>query len=338
MAGLGLNITKRGFRSSPFTTQHRVTTLVAVEHRAFQARYAGIFNDAWRHYDVLANVAFLHPALQNFFGLSNETIRDTALPLKYYRVRYSYTSADLMLRKRAIHNKFSIAAGPSIFYYWNNNDRNTGRILDYATDYGLDSFRVFTPKFYAGGKLAIDFRSIDNILLPTRGIRFHADGLAQTGLNEETLPYFRAVGDLTVFAPLSDNKRFILSLRGGGGHIFSEGAEYWQMLTLGANNYLRGYRKDRYSGTSLAYGSAELRWRVARFKTKLLPGELGLIGFQDVGRVWLRGERSNKWHTAYGGGVYFTPFNSVLISVMGAMSDEEQLLNVSVGTGLNIVF
>lgn len=230
MAGLGATITKRGFRSDPFTRQHRLTTLVAFEYRAFQARYSGTFNDAWRHYDVLASATVLHPALQNFYGLGNETMRDATLPLSFYRVRYSYTAADLLLRKRAVHNKFSIALGPSVFYYWNNNDRNTGRILNYAADYGLDSSRIFSPKFYAGGKLAIDFNSIDKLLLPTRGIRFHLDGVAQTGLNEQTQPFFRAQSDLSIYAPLSSNKRFILTLRSGGGHIFSDGFEYWQAL------------------------------------------------------------------------------------------------------------
>jgi hypothetical protein len=338
MAGLGARITKRGFRADPFTTQHHLSTLIAFQYRAYQARYTGTFNDAWRHFDVLANAAVLHPALQNFFGLGNETKRDTALPLKFYRVRYSYATADLMLRKRAIHNKLSIALGPSLFYYWNNNDRNTGRILNYASDYGLDSSRIFSPKFYAGGKLTADFNSIDNPLLPTRGIRFRLEGLGQTGLNEQTLPYFRAQSDLTIYSPLSDNKRFILTLRGGGGHIFSDSFEYWQALTLGANNYLRGYRKSRFSGSGMAYGSAELRWRLTRFRTRILPAEFGLVGFQDVGRVWLRGEDSDKWHLSYGGGIYFTPFNAVLISILGAKSDEEQITNISIGAGLNIVF
>jgi hypothetical protein len=338
MAGIGLHITKRGFRSDPYTIQHRLSTLIAFQNQAYQIRYNGTFNDAWRHFDVLANASLLHPALQNFFGMGNETTYDTSLPLKYYRVRYSYASADLLLRKRAIHNRFSVSLGPSIFYYWNNNDRNTGRILDYAADYGLDSTRIFSPKFYAGGKLAADFNSIDNVLLPTRGLHLSAEGVAQTGLNESTLPLYRAQGDISLFAPLSDNKRFILALRGGGGHIFSDGYEYWQLLTIGANNYLRGFRKNRFSGTSAAYGSAELRWRIVNLRSRILPGEFGLIGFQDVGRVWLRGEESAKWHAAYGGGFYFTPFNSVLISVLGAKSEEEQLINISIGTGLNLVF
>jgi hypothetical protein len=338
LIGLGVAVTKRGFRAEPYSSMQRITTLFALQQQAYQIRYAGVFNDLVRHYDLQINAALLDPALQNFFGLGNETKRDTLLPLKYYRVRYSYVSGDVLIRKRAIHNKLSIAAGPSFFYYWNNNDRNSGRILSYPERYGLDSTQVYSPKIYGGGKIAIDFNSIDNLLLPTRGVRFHAEGLAQTGLNEDTQPYYRAQSDVTLYAPLSDNKRFILALRGGGGHIFNDSYEYWQALTLGANNYLRGYRKNRFSGSSMAYGSAELRWRVAQVKSHFLPGEFGLVGFQDVGRVWVKGESSDKWHLSYGGGFYYTPYNSVLLSVLGAMSEEERLVNISIGAGLNITF
>jgi hypothetical protein len=57
-----------------------------------------------------------------------------------------------------------------------------------------------------------------------------------------------------------------------------------------------------------------------------------------VGRVWVKGEKSNKWHLDYGGGFYYTPYNAVLISVLGAMSEEERLINISIGAGLNITF
>ncbi len=141
------------------------------------------------------DIGVLHPALQNFFGLGNETrTQYHAFRLAIIAFVIPMCQRDLLLRKRAVNNKFSVALGPSVFYYWNNNDRNTGRILDDAADYGLDSSRIFSPKFYGGGKLAMDFNTIDNILLPTRGIRFHADGVAQTGLNEEyptLLPHAR---------------------------------------------------------------------------------------------------------------------------------------------------
>jgi hypothetical protein len=38
----------------------------------------------------------------------------------------------------------------------------------------------------------------------------------------------------------------------------------------------------------------------------VVPGELGVLGFTDVGRVFLKGESSDVWHTGVGGGVWFS--------------------------------
>jgi hypothetical protein len=35
-----------------------------------------------------------------------------------------------------------------------------------------------------------------------------------------------------------------------------------------------------------------------------LPGELGVFGLADLGRVYLAGEHSDRWHGAVGGGVW----------------------------------
>jgi hypothetical protein len=36
---------------------------------------------------------------------------------------------------------------------------------------------------------------------------------------------------------------------------------------------------------------------------------MGVFGLSDVGRVWLTGESSDKWHTAFGGGLWFAYLN-----------------------------
>jgi len=63
-----------------------------------------------------------------------------------------------------------------------------------------------------------------------------------------------------------------------------------------------------------------------------------VIGFDDIGRVWVKNEDSKKWHNAYGAGFYFTPYEYVLISATVAFSKEENLFNFSVGTKFNITF
>jgi outer membrane protein assembly factor BamA len=143
---------------------------------------------------------------------------------------------------------------------------------------------------------------------------------------------------MTVHAALSDPARVVAVLKLGGGHIFSKQYEYFQALNLGANNFLRGFRKNRFSGNSLAYGSLELRIKLFDSKSYVVPGPVGIIGFNDVGRVWLKGEDSKKWHYSYGGGFYYAAYSYALISFTMAYSKEEKLFNFSLGTRFNITF
>jgi outer membrane protein assembly factor BamA len=127
-------------------------------------------------------------------------------------------------------------------------------------------------------------------------------------------------------------------VRLGGGRIFSKTYEYFQALSLGANNFLRGFRKDRFAGTGLLYGSVELRMKLFESKSYILPGAVGITAFNELGRVWLEGEHSRTWHHSYGGGLYYAAYNLVLLSANIAFSKEDQLFNFSIGTRFNITF
>jgi hemolysin activation/secretion protein len=127
-------------------------------------------------------------------------------------------------------------------------------------------------------------------------------------------------------------------LRLGGGKIYSKNYEYFQALNLGANNFLRGFRKNRFSGSSLAYGTLELRAKLFNSKSYIFPGPVGLIAFNENGRVWVKNEESKKWHHSYGGGFYYAPYNTALLSATIGFSPEERIFNFSVGTKFNITF
>ena len=87
-----------------------------------------------------------------------------------------------------------------------------------------------------------------------------------------------------------------------------------------------------------AYGSLELRVKLFEVKSYFLPGPLGITGFYDIGRVWLKGESSRIWHSAYGGGVYFVPFNKFMVSASVGFAAQERLFNVTLGTKVNLTF
>jgi hypothetical protein len=49
-------------------------------------------------------------------------------------------------------------------------------------------------------------------------------------------------------------------------------------------------------------------------------------------------ESSHQWHNGLGGGIYFVPFNMMIISATIAFSKENNLVNVSTGAKVNISF
>ena len=144
---------------------------------------------------------------------------------------------------------------------------------------------------------------------------------------------------MTVYASLSDPAKIIAVLGLGGGHIFNKEFDFFQAMSLGAgNNNLHGFRKNRYLGRSVAYASLELRLKVGEIKSYLIPGPFGITGFYDIGRVWMTNQPSRTWHSAYGGGIYFIPFNLFVVSFTAGFTPQEKLLNFNLGSRINVTF
>jgi hypothetical protein len=326
-----------GFRSDPYQTENRFFAAYAFKG-AFKLLYTGEFNSVFRSTDILIRAEYISPTLNNFFGLGNTTKIDRSKDLNYYRVRYKYVDAALLLRKRYFDNKVHIFAGPYYYHYWNREQDNQGKILEKPSMIGLDSLQVYANKYYLGGKLGIEINNLNSELFPTRGIQWNTEFSTLAGLSPKSQPLTKITSDMSVYASLSSPATLVAVIRLGGGHIFTKNFEYFQALNIGANNVLRGFRKNRFSGGSLAYGSIEMRVKMFESKWYILPGDVGILGFIDAGRVWMKNETSHLWHSALGGGFYYVPFNMVLISASVAYSKEESLFNFSLGTKINITF
>ena len=205
---------------------------------------------------------------------------------EFYRVRYNYIEAEALLRKRPF-NIVSLGVGPKFFHYWNRPDDNTNKILSDLPSLGLDSARVFSTKTYVGGKAFLLINNLNNELLPTRGIYWNTELNALYGAGSRSNTFSSITSDLTLYSSLRDPAKLVAVVKAGAGRIFSKDYEYFQALNLGQNNFLRGFRKNRFAGTGVAYGSFELRYELFESKSYILPGAVGLIGFEEVGRVWV---------------------------------------------------
>ncbi len=337
MAGIGFSRKTFGFRKDPYSTNQKLSSLYAISSGAYKVLYQGEFNQVAGKNDIVVNGELAKPTLNNFFGIGNFTKIDGANDVTYYRVRYNYIYADVMLRRR-LAGIVNISAGPTFYKYWNHLRDNKNKILSAPSLVGLDSMNVYETKVYAGGKLAIKVNNVNNELLPTRGVLWNTEFSALAGMNRNSRPLTSLTSDMTVYSSLTDPARVVSVLRLGGGHIFSKNYEYFQALNIGQNNFLRGFRKNRFSGSSLAYGSLSLLVKLFDSKSYIFPGSVGLLAFDDVARVWAANQSSNKWHNSIGGGLYYSPFNMVLISAAVGFSEEEILFNFSIGTKFNLTF
>lgn len=339
LIGAAATFSTHGFRKAPYASRQRLSALVAINRKAYQLKYSGEFNHLIRNYDLLVRADLYNPALTNFFGLGNETKLNPSKDWDFYRTRYDYLNGDVMLRKRFLNDSImSFSIGPGFYSYWYAPGPNENRILENPAAAGIDPASVYDTKHYAGGRAVFTINNIPDEMVPERGIKWITEFVAQRPLNNSAKPYTRLLSMLDLYAELSSSRRLLGALHFGGGHIFSENFEYFQALTLGSNNYLRGYRRNRFAGSSMAYGSAELRYKLFNFNTYLLKGDFGLVGFGDMGRVWMKGEDSDKWHRSYGGGIYVIPYNYMMVSAVLGVSEEDKMFNVSVGTSINLVY
>jgi hypothetical protein len=92
-------------------------------------------------------------------------------------------------------------------------------------------------------------------------------------------------------------------------------------------------RENRYAGNSSLFASSELRLFLTHFFF-LAPGDFGVFGLGDVGRVYLDGEESDVWHAAAGGGIWASLLDRAnTMSLALARSEERTGFYLTVGFG-----
>jgi hypothetical protein len=121
-----------------------------------------------------------------------------------------------------------------------------------------------------------------------------------------------------------------LALRVGGRALSGDYA-WFDAAAIGGNNS-RAYRSRRFTGDSSLYTSASLRGWLGTIGKSLVALRVGVVGFGDIGRVWLDGEDSTTWHPSLGGGLLLQPVGApMLLHAIAANGREGTRLRVGIG-------
>jgi hypothetical protein len=303
-AGLHYHFEKQQWRKYPFGFKHEIGIDYSFTEKAPSVTYEGLYKELIGRWDLVLFANYDHIRWANFYGIGNETKMMTA-QRDFHRVRTrEFIGSAGIVRKFAQYNTVALTG----FYQTIRVVNDKGRFL---TDHFLIPYSFETRK-YAGVKLEYTYRKLDNGILPTRGINFTAGADFAQNLAQPDSNVIHYSSVVNFFLPLSGS--FILSLKAGGASLSGK-PEFYQMSRLGGGKTLRGFRKYRFYGKSMAYNQNELQF-VKNVRSFLFNGKLGLLGFYDIGRVWQPGEDSDQWHTGYGGGIIIVPFNKIGIAAM----------------------
>ena len=337
LIGTGFTRTTYSFRNTPFSTRQDLKVLYAPSRSSFGFNYKGEFNHITRNIDIVLDAGLKYPGHRNFFGLGNTSTSNVSSGYNYNRLRYKTFEFFTAIRRR-FFDALHVMAGPYYYQYCNRYTDNENTILG-KPDFGnFDSADIYSNKSYFGGKLSIVVDNRNHEFFPSRGILWTTDFISTAGLKGMSDNFTKYSSEMSIYASFSDPANLVLVLGLGGSKILSKNFEFFQASTIGSGRNFHGFRKDRYAGKSSAYGSLEMRLKLFELKSYVIPGSFGLTSFYDIGRVWLDGESSRKWHTAYGGGIYFMPFNLVIISAKAGFSGKEKIFNLTVGSTFDLRF
>jgi hemolysin activation/secretion protein len=109
---------------------------------------------------------------------------------------------------------------------------------------------------------------------------------------------------IVFYNALTRNRKLVLKTDVRGHFNIGNNFEFYQGAQLGSDMGLRAYRNERFTGRSAAVAGADLRYSFNKFKTALLPIQIGVFGGYDVGRVWVPNDTSDVLHSSYGGGFW----------------------------------
>jgi hypothetical protein len=292
--GGGRTLTIYGFRKNPFAMRHRFRAGIATGPKTFRLDYRGDFR---RENSATALGLVLRASgidVISFYGFGNEVAAPQSK--EFYRVTQqaygAYPFVSFGLGRRTL-----LETGPFLRYASTDN-RPDRFLFTLGNLYGAGKF----GEVGAGFHLRHDSRNRPSGA--TKGAVLDLGGSVYPPIWDVDSTYGEVHGEastyLTAHAPLDPT----LALRVGGRKVWGH-YPYFDAAFIGGSSTVRLGQVNRYAGDASAYGSAELRLSVAPVEI-ILPGDFGIFGLADAGRVFLKGESSDRWHTAYGGGIWFS--------------------------------
>lgn len=323
--GGGAKIITHGFKKEPAKATHDILARYAFATQAYNASYEGHFYDLFGRYADLEFTAetFGPKYIFNYFGFGNNS-PERDQDIDFYRIKMDHVNLGAAISYR-ISDRVTLGAGPLFSYYYIRGDEES--ILN--TPLFDQPEEVENAAYFAGGALQFSIADQDHPVNPSKGMHWVNTVQYNKELNNRENDFWHLSTDLALYYTYDLPFRLTTAVRVGAATNLGD-FKFYQSNFLGGKSNLRGYRRTRFAGESMAYANAELRLGISPVSNYLFTGSWGLTGFVDTGRVW-PGLDQGKWHTGYGPGLYLSVFDVLLVSTHYGFSREGGYFQLQVG-------
>lgn len=289
----GLDHRRYSFGKQPLATriQFKAGWAFGLHEPVVDLRYLG--RRALAGNDLRVHMRWSGIEIINFYGFGNET--PAVGPKEFHRVSHTQVAATVGLRLGASDRSF-VEIGPTIVHTFTDTVSASSFIAT-IDPYGAGAF----TRVGVEASFGVDTR--DHQGRPTRGLRLEGSAGAFPSGFDVVSAYQEGRAQVAGYVSPPGRERPVVALRVAGEKLWGT-FPFGSAAFLGGPTSARALRFQRYAGEALVLGSAELRlplWEIF-FP---IPLDIGVYGLADAGRVWASGERSDVWHTALGGGVFF---------------------------------
>ncbi len=211
----------------------------------------------------------------------------------------------------AVGGNVHLTGGP--FFKVVYTERNSGTQLAVSLPEELGRARR-----HFGATLGLSVDTRDAPRAASRGVLVSVHGTFNTGLLDELQEYGGVRGEVaTYLTPNAGPTAPTLALRLAGKKMWGA-FPFYDAAFLGGPTTLRGFHRERFAGDASVLGNVEVRVPVGQHRI-LFPGQVGVFGLADFGRVFFETDTSDKLHTAVGGGAslsFFGRGNTMSLAVV----------------------
>ena len=316
-----------GFERNPFTSQHILSSSYYFATNGYDLRYNGEFSNVIGNWNMGLEAAFTSPNYSiNFFGFGNNTPNfDDDLGKDYNRVKLrTLKFAPSLIWRGHLGASFKT----SFSYESIEVEETEGRFIN---DYiGLTEE---VNQSFLGADLKYYYANSDNEAFPTLGMMISMQAGYKINAKKNDKGFGYIIPELSFDYKLISSGQLVLATKLKGHVNFGDDFEFYQAASLGANNGLRGYRNERFTGKNSFYQSTDVRLNLRKVKTGLLPLNIGIYGGVDYGRVWLDEDNSKKWNNSIGGGIFANAADMITFQLSYFTADDGGRISFGLGFG-----